>query len=125
MRHLGALTLSVLLCASTALAAPPKRTIEDGREAFEIALPADCKLATDGPRIDFQVFYVTCEGKTYGGIYVGNAADRSMPRSRVIATEYGWPSEIQVWSLEVGADQSRADAIAASVRARRAKVAMG
>jgi len=61
---------------------------------------------------------VTCKDVTYAGVYAGNAADRQMPRSRLLKTSLQWPSEIQVWSLVVPNDQARADLIAASVRLR-------
>jgi len=87
----------------------------NGREAFEIDLPDDCGLSTDGLRTDFQIFYIRCGTVDYGGIYVGNFAEPSTPRSRTMKTSFAWPSEVQVWSVDVEGDQERADRIAASV----------
>ena len=103
-----------------AIAGDRGKDLSDGHDAFDIDLPKDCAL-TDKNGPDFEVFYIACGGKPYGGIYVGNAANPDMPRSRLIKTDFGWPAEIQVWSLDVPDDQARADAIAASVKVRSAK----
>lgn len=95
-----------------------KAVLEDGRKAFDIALPSGCEINTEGVKLDFQTFRVSCGGVPYAGLYVGNFADKSVPRSRLLATPYSWPSEVQVWSLEVPKDQAGADRIAASVRVR-------
>ena len=96
----------------------PKAALEDGRAAFEIDLPSDCEMTSAGPKLDFQTFRVSCGGIQYAGLYVGNFADRSVPRSRLLPAPYAWPSEVQVWSLKVPKDQARADRIADSVRVR-------
>jgi hypothetical protein len=94
--------------------------LPDPRSVFDVDLPAGCNLSDhSGP--DFSVFYVDCNGTTYAGIYVGNAADQSVPRSKLIETGYGFPSEIQVWSNEIPSDQEKAEKIAASVKLRPRK----
>ena len=97
------------------------RGLTDGRDAFDIEIPSKCTMATKGRRIDFEVFYVTCGSVDYAGVYVGNFADRTVARSRLLKTGFDWPAEVQVWSDIVPADQTRADAIAASVRVRNTK----
>ena len=99
----------------------PKAALENGRAAFDIDIPPDCELTTDGIKLDFQTFRVSCGGVQYAGLYAGNFADRSVPRSRLLPAPYSWPSEVQVWSLEVPRDQARADKIAASVRIRTSR----
>lgn len=123
-RALG-LALGLGAMVSTAGAAPPVFDVGRARAAFSVDLPEGCVLEDGQVRASFAIFYVACEGKVVAGIYTGNAADRSMPRSRVMITETRWPSEVQAWAVESGDDQARADAIAASVRVRRVKVAWG
>jgi len=96
----------------------PIAALEDGRMAFDIDIPSDCKITTNEHRLDFQIFRVSCGGVEYAGLYVGNFADRNVPRSRVLTAPYSWPSEVQVWTLEVPNGQDRADKIASSVRVR-------
>lgn len=119
------LALGLGAMASTAGAAPPVFDVGRARAAFTVDLPEGCKLEDGQVRASFAIFYVACDGKVMAGIYAGNAADRQMPRSRVMITETRWPSEVQAWAANVGEDQARADAIAASVRVRRVKIAWG
>ena len=91
----------------------------NAREAFEITIPVGCELENSPSQMDFVTFYVTCSGVTYVEIYVGNAADQTRPRSRLIKTAHSWPRQVQVWSAKVSTDQARADAIGVSVRLRR------
>lgn len=114
------LTAVLIGLSGPAIADDRGKDLSNGHDAFDIDLPKDCGL-TDKNGPDFEVFYIACNGKTYGGIYTGNAANPDMPRSRLIKTGFGWPAEIQVWSLEVPDDQARADAIAASVKVRNTK----
>ncbi|PLR25091.1 hypothetical protein SGCZBJ_12715 [Caulobacter zeae] len=93
----------------------------DGRAAFDIDLPDDCRMTTKGFMVDYQVFKVTCGKGDYAGVYVGNFGDETVPRSRTLRTQFGWPTQVQVWSNIVPGDQARADAIAASVRLRALK----
>lgn len=126
-RALTVTTLSAILLvaacsprpeSSAAVLKLPKPALEDGRAAFDIDLPSDCEMTSAGLKLDFQTFSVSCGGIQYAGLYVGNFADRSVPRSRLLPAPYTWPSEVQVWSLEVPKDQARADKIADSVRVR-------
>ena len=119
------LALALGAMAGTAGAAPPVFDLGRARAAFTVDLPQGCTLEDGQVRASFAIFYVACEGKVYAGIYAGNAADRGMPRSRIMITESRWPSEVQAWAADVPGDQVRADAIAASVRVRRVKVAWG
>lgn len=119
------LALALGAMAGTAGAAPPVFDLGRARAAFTVDLPEGCRLEDGQIRASFAIFYVSCEGKVYAGIYAGNAADREMPRSRVMITDSRWPSEVQAWAAEVDGDQARADAIAASVRVRRVKIAWG
>lgn len=119
------LALGLGAMASTAGAAPPVFDVGRARAAFTVDLPEGCKLEDGQVRASFAIFYVACEGRVVAGIYTGNAADRSMPRSRLMITETRWPSEVQVWAVDAAEDQARADAIVASVRVRRVKVAWG
>ena len=120
-----ALAVALGAMAGTAGAAPPVFDVGRARAAFTVDLPDGCALEDGQVRASFAIFYVNCEGRVYAGIYAGNAADREMPRSRVIITESRWPSEVQAWAVDVPDAQARADAIVASVRARRVKVAWG
>ena len=88
------------------------------RAAFSIDIPTGCEVKEDAPRSESQVFRVVCGGVEYAGVYTSNAADRSIPRSRVIATEYAWPSQVQTWSRVVPGNQEKADRISASVSVR-------
>jgi hypothetical protein len=117
------LTLGAL--GGTASAAPPVFDLGRARASFTLDLPDDCVLEEGQIRASFAIFQVTCGGRVYAGIYAGNAADPEMPRSRTILTETRWPSEVQAWAVDVPGDQARADAIVASVRARRVKIAWG
>lgn len=119
------LALGLGAMASTAGAAPPVFDVGRARAAFTVDLPPGCVLEDGQIRASFAIFYVACEGKVVAGIYTGNAADRSVPRSRIMITETRWPSEVQAWAVDADEDQARADAIAASVRVRRVKVAWG
>jgi hypothetical protein len=119
------LSLAVLATAGTAVAAPPVLDVGRARAAFSVDLPDGCVLDEGAVRPAFVVFYITCADRLYAGIYVGNAANVEVPRSRVMVTETRWPAQVQAWSADVPEDQVRADAIAASVRARRVKVALG
>jgi len=119
------LALALGAMAGTAGAAPPVFDLGRARAAFMVDLPEGCSLEDGQVRASFAIFYVSCDGKVYAGIYAGNAADREMPRSRVMITESRWPSEVQAWAADVPGDQARADAIAASVRVRRVKIAWG
>ena len=123
-RALG-LALALGAMVGTAGAAPPVFDLGRARAAFTVDLPDGCALEDGQVRASFAIFYVSCEGRVYAGIYAGNAADREMPRSRVMITANRWPSEVQAWAAEVPGDQARADAIAASVRVRRVKIAWG
>ena len=119
------LALGIAAIAGSAGAAPPVFDLGRARAAFTVDLPDGCSLEEGQVRASFAIFYVSCEGRVYAGIYAGNAADRELPRSRIMITETRWPSEVQAWAAEVPGDQIRADAIAASVRVRRVKVAWG
>lgn len=119
------LALALGAMAGTAGAAPPVFDLGRARAAFTVDLPDGCSLEDGAIRASFAIFYVTCDGKVMAGIYAGNAADREMPRSRLMITETRWPSEVQAWAAEAPGDQARADAIAASVRVRRVKIAWG
>jgi len=100
------------------MVAPPAHA--NARDPFDIDLPKDCRLESrNGP--DFDVFYILCNDTQYGGIYVGNAPDTTIQPSRLIKTGLEFPADIQVWTVPVADDQARADAIAASVRARKPK----
>ena len=113
----AAWVILAVFAASQARADPSsKAELNNGREAFDIELPSACQITTKGRGLDFQVFYVVCGGVDYAGVYVGNAADRSTPRSRLLPTSFDWPAEVQVWSDVVTGDQDEADKIAASVR---------
>ena len=96
----------------------PRAALQAGRDAFDITLPTGCRMTSTDAQMDFQVFRVLCGEAPYAAVYVGNAADRSIPRSRLLPTPFSWPSEVQAWSLSVPNDQERADQIAASVRVR-------
>lgn len=96
----------------------PRAALQDGRDAFDIMLPKDCNLTSNDTQMDFQVFRVVCGEIAYAAVYVGNAADQSIPRSRLLPTPFDWPSQVQAWSFSVPSDQDRADQIAASVRVR-------
>ena len=119
------LALGVAALAGTAGAAPPVFDLGRARAAFTVDLPEGCVLDEGAVRASFAIFYVSCEGRVYAGIYAGNAADRGVPRSRTMITDTRWPSEVQAWAADVPGDQARADAIAASVRVRRVKIAWG
>ena len=119
------LALGFAALAGTAGAAPPVFDLGRARAAFTVDLPDGCVLEDGAVRASFAIFYVSCEGRVYAGIYAGNAADREMPRSRTMITDTRWPSEVQAWAADVPGDQARADAIAASVRVRRVKIAWG
>jgi hypothetical protein len=108
--------LALFAVSQASAASPSKAALKDGRDSFDIELPSACQLTTKGRGIDFQVFYVICGGVDYAGVYVGNAADNSTPRSRLLMTEFDWPAEVQVWSDVVTGHQDEADKIAASVR---------
>jgi len=105
---------SAWMAAQAVDAATPR---PDADAPFAIDLPQGCQI-DKRPGPDFFVYYVACHGTTYAGVYVGNFADRSVPRSRLIKTGRQFPAEIQVWSVAVPNDQARADAIAASVKLR-------
>jgi hypothetical protein len=120
-----ALGLVLAAMAGTAGAAPPVFDLGRARASFTVDLPEGCALEDGQVRASFAIFYVSCEGRVYAGIYAGNAADRAMPRSRIMITESRWPSEVQAWAADMPGDQARADAIAASVRVRRVKIAWG
>ncbi|HVI34064.1 hypothetical protein [Phenylobacterium sp.] len=96
----------------------PRAALQKGRDAFDIALPTGCRMTSTETQMDFQVFRVLCGEVPYAAVYVGNAADASIPRSRLLPTPFSWPREVQAWSLSVPNDQDRADQIAASVRVR-------
>ena len=113
------LLVSVLAVSHPDLGEAVGPALQDGRQAFDVDLPSDCTMTGGDPRMDFEVFLITCGAVDYAGVYVGNAANESMPRSRLLAAPYQWPSQVQVWSLQVSADQARADRIAASVRLRK------
>ncbi|HEY0646761.1 hypothetical protein [Phenylobacterium sp.] len=119
------LALGLAALAGTAGAAPPVFDLGRARAAFTVDLPEGCVLEDGAVRASFAIFYVSCEGRVYAGIYAGNAADRAVPRSRIMVTDTRWPSEVQAWAADVPGDQARADAIAASVRVRRVKIAWG
>jgi hypothetical protein len=119
------LALGLAALAGTAGAAPPVFDLGRARAAFTVDLPEGCMLEDGAVRASFAIFYVSCEGRVYAGIYAGNAADRAVPRSRTMVTDTRWPSEVQAWAADVPGDQARADAIAASVRVRRVKIAWG
>lgn len=93
----------------------------NARAAFDVDLPDDCQMTTRGLMVDYQVFNVTCGKRDYAGVYVGNFGDATVPRSRTLSTQFGWPTQVQVWSNAVPGDQARADAIAASVSLRALK----
>lgn len=99
--------------------------LDRARAAFTVDLPDGCELRDGALRAEFAVFYVYCDGQLYGGVYAGNAADREVPRSRLMLTEHRWPAEVQAWAADVPGDQAKADAIAASVRVRRVRIAWG
>ena len=124
-RALGLAVATTTLGALPAGAAAPAMDIGRARAAFTVDLPEGCVLAEGDVRASFATFYVTCEGRVYAGIYAGNDADLSVPRSRLMLTENRWPGQVQAWSVVVPGDQARADAIAASVRVRRVKIAWG
>lgn len=114
----------MLGCAPPTAISPPeggvltKNGTMSGRDAFEIDLPSSCRLTTKGLEIDFEIYRVTCGTTEYVGLYVGNFADDGVPRSRILHTQYAWPAQVQVWSVNVPGDQARADLIASSVRIR-------
>ena len=120
---LVAVALSAM--AGNAAMAQPPIDMERARAAFTVDLPDGCELRDGALRAEFAVFYVYCDGTFYAGIYAGNAADREVPRSRLMLTEHRWPAEVQAWAAEVRGDQAKADAIAASVRVRRVRIAWG
>ncbi|MDZ4371852.1 MAG: hypothetical protein U1C74_10565 [Phenylobacterium sp.] len=105
--------------------AMPLLEASSARAAFRIDLPEGCVLQDGSLQAGYATFHVSCGGRIYAGIYAGNAPDPTVPRSRLIETEDKWPKHVQVWSEVVPGDQSRADAIAASVKVRRMKVALG
>lgn len=109
----------------SATAAPPVFDVGRARASFSIDLPDGCVLQEGAVRGTYAVFNVSCEGRIYAGIYAGTEANPEIPRSRIMITETRWPTEIQAWAADVPDDQDRADAIAASVRAKRVKVALG
>ena len=119
------LVLALGAFGGAASAAPPVFDAGRARASFTIDLPEDCVLEEGEVRATFAVFNVTCDGRVYAGIYTGTEANREIPRSRIMITETRWPTEIQTWAEDVPDDQARADAIAASVRARRVKIAWG
>ena len=133
MPKLLTLTALVLVVTAAACSEPAERKIRarqdaanvadqmtrGAREIFEIDLPAKCQIESLGPKLDFEVFDITCDGVPYGGVYAGNYPDTSVPRARTIETGMGWPAKIQAWSAEVPAHQADADRIAASLRLRR------
>ncbi|MFZ5718790.1 MAG: hypothetical protein ACOY5Y_04905 [Pseudomonadota bacterium] len=120
---LAAVALSAM-AGNSAMAQAPMDA-ERARAAFTVDLPTGCELRDGALRAEFAVFYVYCGGQFYAGIYAGNAADREVPRSRLMLTEHRWPAEVQAWAAEVPGDQAKADAIAASVRVRRVRIALG
>lgn len=120
---LAAVALSAM--AGVPAMAQPAMDADRARAAFTVDLPGGCELRDGALRADFAVFYVYCDGQFYAGIYAGNAADREVPRSRLMLTEHRWPAEVQAWAATIPADQAKADAIAASVRVRRVRIARG
>lgn len=119
------LALVIGAVGGSAVAAPPVFDVGRARASFSVELPDDCVLEEGQVRGAYAVFNVTCDGRVYAGIYTGTEANPKIPRSRIMVTETRWPTEIQAWAAEVPGDQARADAIAASVRARRVKIALG
>jgi len=119
------LALVIGAVGGSAVAAPPVFDVGRARASFSIDLPDGCALEEGQVRATYVVFNVTCDGRVYAGIYTGAEANPEIPRSRIMITETRWPTEIQAWSADVPDDQERADAIAASVRAKRVKVALG
>ena len=119
--HLIVAMLAVGAAAVSGVA--PAAQLAHGRDAFVVDVPPGCveRGTRDDLNIDYQVFYFSCRGKTYAGVYVGNAARSDIPRSRVIRTGLEWPAQVQVWSKVVPDDQQKADKIAASVRLRQPK----
>jgi hypothetical protein len=119
------LALVIGALGGSAVAAPPVYDVGRARASFSIELPDGCALEESQVRATYAVFNITCEGRVYGGVYAGADANPEIPRSRIMITETRWPTEIQAWSVDVPDDQDRADAIVASVRAKRVKVALG
>lgn len=119
------LALMIGAVGGPTMAAPPVFDPGRARASFSIDLPEDCRLEQGQVRPTYTVFNVTCSGRVYAGIYTGTEANPDIPRSRIMITETRWPTEIQAWAADVPDDQDRADAIAASVRAKRMKVALG
>ena len=105
--------------------AMPLLEVSSARAAFRIDLPEGCVLQDGAQQTTYATFYVACDGQVYAGIYAGDAPDPTVPRSRLIETDDKWPRNVEVWSEGVPGDQARADAIAASVKVRRMKVALG
>lgn len=91
------------------------KLVMPARAAFSINIPTGCQMTEDPPGPDFQVFRIICGGVEYAGVYTGNAADRTMPRSRLTETEFAWPFQVQTWSRKISGDQEKADRISASV----------
>ena len=69
------LALALGAMAGTAGAAPPVFDLGRARAAFTVDLPEGCQLDEGQVRASFAIFYVSCEGRVYAGIYAGNAAD--------------------------------------------------
>jgi hypothetical protein len=113
------------LAAEAAAQAMPLVEASSARAAFRIDLPDGCVLEEGVLQAAYATFQVSCGGRIYAGIYAGNAADPTVPRSRLIETDDKWPKQVQVWSEVVPDDQARADAIAASVKVRRLRIARG
>lgn len=113
------------LTATAGIAGPkaPAMDVGRARAAFTVDVPEGCTLENGPTQATFAIFYVRCEGRVYAGVYAGNEADPNVPHSRLMLTENRWPAQVQAWSLDVPGDQARADAIAASVRVRRVKIA--
>jgi hypothetical protein len=110
--------LAVLILTSGAASAASLGQLQHGDDAFNLTLPQDCKITRRPGKLDFEVFDVTCGGRPYAGIYAGNAPSTDIPRSRLLTTQFEWPSTIQVWTQKVPGHQRKADQIAASVRLR-------
>jgi hypothetical protein len=119
------LALVVGALGGAAAAGPPIFDVGRARASFTVDLPEDCVVREGRAGANFAIFEVTCGGRVYAGVYAGNAANPEIPRSRIMVTETRWPTEVQAWAADVPDDQARADAIAASVRAKRVKVAFG
>jgi hypothetical protein len=112
----AAVLLTVLVVQGDA---PMQRHVTvDAQDAFSVDIPDGCQMTAAAGDVDYRVFRVTCGAIDYAGVYVGNSANLTVPRSRVTRTDFHWPAQVQTWSLIVPGDQEKADRIAASVSVR-------